>query len=69
MILHSFMVFHLAMTAAKVRRRAKTSFWVNCVHLYVDIGLSQVLISKIQEFTHQYKQRKNEVTNQQTLLL
>ena len=65
MILHSFMVFHLAMTAAKVRRRAKTSFWVNCVHLYVDIGLSQVLISKIQEFT----QLKNEVTNQQTLLL
>ena len=65
MILHSFMVFHLAMTAAKVRRRAKTSFWVNCVHLYVDIGLSQVLISKIQEFT----QLKNEVTYQQTLLL
>ena len=59
------MVFHLAMTAAKVRRRAKTSFWVNCVHLYVDIGLSQVLISKIQEFT----QLKNEVTYQQTLLL
>ena len=65
MILHFFMVFHLAMTAATVRRRAKTSFWVNCVHLYVDIGLSQVLISKIQEFT----QLKNEVTNQQTLLL
>ena len=65
MILDFFMVFHLAMTAATVRRRAKTSFWVNCVHLYVDIGLSQVLISKIQEFT----QLKNEVTNQQTLLL
>ena len=35
----------------------------------VDIGSSQVLINKIQEFTHQYKQLKNEVTNQQTLLL
>ena len=40
MILHFFMIFHLAMTAATVRRRAKASFWVNCVHLYVDIGMS-----------------------------